>query len=337
MAVLASRLKKEDNFGLRPMDPMRDLGAVADLIEEAFAADLDHSGQNALRELRWLSRIKPVLWWMVYANPDHTDFLSGFVWEENNKLVGNITINRHRAGSRRWLISNLAVSKNYRRRGIARSLMHAALGLVEEFNGSVVSLQVRADNEAALQLYRNLNFKEISGTTYLSVNHVPKVARIMPLPAAVVFRNRNYNLSDSRTAYDLACVATPLAVQKEWPIRQGHFRLNSNEQFTNAISWLWRGGPAVHWCVEDGHRFVATVNIQPGNWRKPHQIDLTVHPDWRGELEMPLIGRALNYLGRIGSRPISVRHPSYHPKAVESYRAFGFKENQTLIWMKRDM
>ena len=72
MAVLVH--SRKEYFGLRPMDPMKDLKGVADLIEEAFIHDLDRSGQNALRELRWLSRLTPVVWWMVTFNPDHTDF-----------------------------------------------------------------------------------------------------------------------------------------------------------------------------------------------------------------------------------------------------------------------
>ncbi|MEM7344562.1 MAG: GNAT family N-acetyltransferase, partial [Chloroflexota bacterium] len=137
---------RDEYFGLRPMDPLKDLGGVADLIEAAFADDLDSAGQNALRELRWLGRIKPVLWWMVYFSIDHTDFLSGFVWEENQTIVGNITVNRASVTSRRWLISNVAVAEPYRGRGIARSLMDAALELVKEYNGRSVSLQVRSDN-----------------------------------------------------------------------------------------------------------------------------------------------------------------------------------------------
>ena len=133
MAVLAQ--SRKEHFGLRPMDPLKDLKGVADLIEEAFAADLDRSGQNALRELRWLSRLKPLLWWMITFNPEHGDFLSGFVWEEDNRVVGNITVNQSSPGSRRWLISNVAVAKEYRQRGIARGLMYAALELVNEYHG----------------------------------------------------------------------------------------------------------------------------------------------------------------------------------------------------------
>jgi ribosomal protein S18 acetylase RimI-like enzyme len=337
MAVLANQIKKEDSFGLRPMDPMKDLRSVADLIEEAFANDLDQSGQNALRELRWLGRMKPILWWMIYANPDHTDFLSGFVWEEGRRIVGNITINRNNAGSKRWLISNLAVSEKYRGRGIARGLMYAAMELVKEYNGSVVSLQVRADNQPARNLYRDLNFKEISGTTYLSANVVPSVEQYKPLPNNLVLRERSFNLADNRAAYDLACVATPLVVQKEWPIRQSHFRLNSNEQITNNLAWLWGGGAIARWVVEEGSRFVALMNVYVGTWKKNHQIELTVHPDLRGELEKRLIDRAVVYLSKWRNRSISVRHPAYHTEAVAAYKSLGFRESQTLTWMKREL
>lgn len=335
MAVLASQVTEKD-FGLRPMDPVRDLRGVADLIEESFADDLDQSGKSALRELRWLSRLKPILWWMVYANPDHTDFLSGFVWEEERQIVGNITINRTGPASRRWLISNLAVLKKYRRRGIARGLMYAALELADDYNGSVVSLQVRADNDPALQLYHDLKFKEISGITHLWAKTVPPVA-VTPLPKAVVLRPHRFDKADSRAAYNLACAAVPLAVQKEWPLRQSQYRLSGNDQFSNAFRWLWGGGPSAYWLAEDGQRAVAAVNVYPGAWGAQHVIDLTVHPDWRGLLEKPLISQALDYLLRWRSRTITIRHPAYHTEAVEVYKTFGLQETQTLIWMKREM
>jgi ribosomal protein S18 acetylase RimI-like enzyme len=336
MAVLARRRTEEKRFaGLRAMDPMKDLRGVADLIEEAFASDLDRSGQSALQELRWLSRLKPILWWMVYASPDHTDFLSGFVWEEDKKIVGNITINRTSVGSRRWLISNLAVAKNYRGQGIARGLMYAAIELVKEYNGLSVALQVRADNRVARHLYESLHFKEISGTAYLWIRRVPKV-EVEPLPKDLVLRVRNADSNDNREAYSLASIATPLSVQKEWPLRHGQFRLNQNETFGNFFRWFSGGGPLVHWVVEEGGRFIGLVNIKPGTWGQAHQIELIVHHDWRGRLERPLISRALAYLYPWRTRNIFIKHPAHHPEAVAVYKEFGFIENQTLIWMKRE-
>lgn len=335
MAVLTQQRAKE-YFGLRPMDPMKDLRGVADLIEEAFANDLDRSGKSALQELRWLSRLKPILWWMVYANPDHTDFLSGFVWEEDHKIVGNITVNRTRAGSRRWLISNLAVSKDYRGRGIARGLMYAGLELVKEYNGTSVSLQVRADNETAQRLYQSLDFREVSGTAYLWVRRMPKV-ETYPLPLQVSLRERKVDTKDTREAYNLAIVSTPLSAQKEWPLRQSQFQLNSGEPLNNFLRRLAGTGSSTHWVVEEGLRFVALVNIRPGIWKQAHQIELIVHPDWRGRLEKPLLSRALAYLYPWRNKGISIRHPADHVEAIAAYKELGFTETQTLLWMKLDM
>ncbi len=335
MAVLA-RGRTEAFFGLRPMEPMKDLQGVADLIEEAFARDLDRAGQSALQELRWLSRVKPILWWMIKTNPDHTDFLSGFVWEESDKIVGNITVNRTGLGSRRWLISNVAVSKYYRGRGIARSLMYAAIELVKEYHGASVSLQVRTNNEPAKQLYQSLEFKEISGTTYLSSNRVPKV-KCSPLPQRINLRHRDYTTTDARDTYGLACAATPLTVQKEWPLRQRHFRLHSGERINDIFRWVVGGGASVFWAVNDGRRLISIVNVRPGSWRQTHKIELIVHPDWRGYLERPLISRALQYLSPWCNRGITLKHPAYHTEAIEAYKEFGLKETQTLTWLKLDI
>lgn len=322
------------------MDPLKDLRGVANLIEEAFADDLDRSGQSALRELRWLSYMKPILWWMVVFSSDHNDFLSGFVWEEDRKIVGNITVNRTAPGSRRWLISNLAVAKNYRGRSIARGLMYAGIELVREYNGTSVSLQVRSDNAPAKHLYESLKFREISGTTHLRLNRIPRIDRqdLPPLPKEVTIRPRRFDSIDARQSYQLASAAVPPEVQREWPLRQSRFRLDGQEQWlTNFFQKIIGGGSAMYWVVENGHSFVATLNVQPGILGKLHQIELIVHPDWRGYLEKTLIGRALNYLYGWQGTGITLKHPADHTQAIQAYKEWGFEESQTLIWMKHDM
>ena len=339
MAAVLTHSHSQKQFGLRPMDPMKDLRGVADLIEEAFASDLDRSGQSALRELRWLSYMGPILWWMVYLSPDHSDFLSGFVWEENKKIVGNITINRTAPGSRRWMISNLAVAKNYRQRGIARGLMYTALELVKEYNGTSVSLQVRADNTAAKKLYESLDFTPVSGTTYLSARNVPPVKKEEEgsLPDGITLRSQSYSSADVRQAYDLASASIPIALQKEWPLRQRHFQLSDGERLNNYFRRLIGAGPSARWIVEDGRRFVGLVNIQPGFLREAHRIELIVHPDWRGSLEKPLVVRTLRYLWPWRKNGLIIKQPAEHVEAIQAYKACGVGEEQTLIWMKLDM
>jgi ribosomal protein S18 acetylase RimI-like enzyme len=331
MAVLAR--SRENYFGLREMNPLRDLGQVADLIEEAFSADLDQAGQNALRELRWLSRMKPLLWWMLTFNPAHTDFLSGFVWEEDGNVVGNITVNQTSSTSQRWLISNVAVSKNYRERGIARSLMDAGMELARESHGNSISLQVRADNVPARRLYDSLGFDEISGTTFLALEQIKK-SRHVSWPTGVTFRPRRFTTRDTRSAYNLACAATPILWQREWPIRRERFDLNFSDYFNNLWYQFLGGQPCAYWVAEEGRRFVGMVNIFTGLFGKEYRIELFVHPDWRGVLEPPLISRALAYIYPRSRQVVRVKHSADHGEAIEAFKSFGFKEEQTLVWMK---
>lgn len=318
------------------MDPLKDLAGVADLIEEAFATDLDSSGQSALRELRWLARLKPLLWWMVTFNPEHSDFLSGFVWDEDGKVVGNITVNQTSPGGRRWLISNVAVSKNYRGRGIARGMMYAALELVKELDGVSVSLQVRADNVTARHLYDTLGFKAIAAHTFLRLKRVPAATEAL-FPQGITFRPRRPGVAETRQAHQLACATVSTAVQKEWPIGHSRFRLGLAEQLNKLLNVLLGGPASAYWVVEEGARFVGMLNITAGLMGQRHGLELYVHPDWRGQLETPLISRALNYLYPWRKRGVRVKHSADHPEAVEAFKALGFEEEQTLVWMKLEI
>jgi [ribosomal protein S18]-alanine N-acetyltransferase len=58
-------------------------------------------------------------------------------------------------------ILTLAVAGAARRRGVGRALMQAAMAQAEADGAETMSLEVAADNEAALALYRGLGFGEI--------------------------------------------------------------------------------------------------------------------------------------------------------------------------------
>ena len=108
--------------GLRPLDPRNDLSQVADLIEEAFGTELEPGGLAALRDLRVLSHMGPLVGLMARSDPYLEDVLGGFVWIEDDRVVGNVTLQRMDSYGSRWQIANVAVSKDYRGRGIGRAL-----------------------------------------------------------------------------------------------------------------------------------------------------------------------------------------------------------------------
>jgi ribosomal protein S18 acetylase RimI-like enzyme len=333
VAILARR--KTESSGLRPMEPSRDLASVARLIQTAFADELDRSGQAALREMRHMSRLGPILWWLDRASVEFSELLSGFVWVEEGRIVGNVTVSRAAPGSRRWIISNVAVARAHQGQGIAQALMDAAIELIYEWGGQIVTLQVREGNGPAVHIYRTMGFQEIFGTTYLRLDRVPEVE---PSPLVETrLRHRRFTVKDARQDYQLACAATPEDVQIEQPIHLGRYRLGFEQSIADRTRQLVGGGPTLRLVLERDRDFEATIVAETGTWWRESQVSLTVHPASRGQVERELISHALYHLKRWPRRPTLVRHPTYHPEGIEAFRSFGFQEERTLLWMRRDL
>lgn len=138
-----------------------DLQAVADLVELCFAETLDDSGRNYLRRMRSSAQFGAFLRWIPRAADGMNLPYMGYVWQEDGQVVGNVSLISFSVhGERRYLIANVAVHPHFRRRGIARQLTLAALRLARQHRVRSVWLQVREENEAALNLYRSLGFIE---------------------------------------------------------------------------------------------------------------------------------------------------------------------------------
>ena len=131
--------------GVRPLDARRDLSAVVKLMELGFGAELDPPG---LRTLARLQRAARRSWWAQLWGLDTIE-LPGFVWVEGGTIVANLSVRRAASGRGGWLIGNVVVHPQQRRRGIGRALMEAALAAVQERGARWVGLEVRADNAAA--------------------------------------------------------------------------------------------------------------------------------------------------------------------------------------------
>ena len=80
----------------------------------------------------------------------------GAVEAENDELVGYLIISRYVDA---WHVMNIAVAPEYRRRGIARSLMERLFEVTARDARRGYTLEVRVSNEAAIRLYEELGFK----------------------------------------------------------------------------------------------------------------------------------------------------------------------------------
>ncbi len=147
---------------LRPLNILHDLPYVADLIEKCFASTMDSEGRSYLQQMRRAGRDNTFLKWASNAVETASMPLSGYVWEENGDIIGNVSLIPHRyRGKRIYLIANVATHPDHRRRGIGRALTIAAISHARARHASETWLYVRDDNPGAIALYLGLGFEEI--------------------------------------------------------------------------------------------------------------------------------------------------------------------------------
>ena len=91
------------------------------------------------------------------AQWDPADYLGYdlLVATEEDRVIGFLVSRRTGEGERELL--NLAVTPEYRRRGVARALAKTFL----DAGGGTVFLEVRESNESARKFYKSLGFKEL--------------------------------------------------------------------------------------------------------------------------------------------------------------------------------
>ncbi|MCB0102727.1 MAG: GNAT family N-acetyltransferase [Anaerolineales bacterium] len=146
---------------LRPLSIFRDLPPVADLIEQCFSSTMDNDGRRYIQDMRRAGGDHGFLQWANRVADSTSLPLTGFVWEEDHRIIGNVSLvpfrrNKHRL----YLIANVAVHPEHRRRGIARALTLHAMQHAREKNIDDLWLHVRADNFDAIPLYQSLGFVE---------------------------------------------------------------------------------------------------------------------------------------------------------------------------------
>ncbi|MDO9303651.1 MAG: GNAT family N-acetyltransferase [Anaerolineales bacterium] len=146
---------------LRSLNVLRDLPAVADLIEMCFSSTMDSDGKRYVQDMRRAGNDNSFARWANRAAESTSLPLSGYVWEENGKVVGNASLIPFRHNKRRfYLIANIATHPDYRRMGIARALTERAMQHAHEKKVDNIWLHVREDNLGAIELYTKLGFIE---------------------------------------------------------------------------------------------------------------------------------------------------------------------------------
>ena len=162
---------------LRPLNIVRDLPGVADLVEKCFANTMDAEGRNYIQQMRRAGQDNAFLRWASTAVETVSMPLSCYVWEENGEIIGNVSLIPYRHSRKKYyLIANVAVRLEDRRRGIGRSLTIVAMQHARPRHAFETWLHVRADNPGAIELYRSLGFIELARRTSWQASPDPNIS-----------------------------------------------------------------------------------------------------------------------------------------------------------------
>lgn len=320
MATLTSTLPLPAP-NIRPFDINRDLSPVADLIDLCFAETLDADGRRYLRQMRAAARNSNFLRWANRVGDQLSMPMSGFVWEDRGKLIGNLSLIPFNSWRRRvFLIANVAVHPLFRRQGIGRALTQAALQAVRLRGAGLPWLQVRQENAGAFDLYRQLGFVErLRRTTW----HATGGGESLPPVEGVTLENRRSKDWVQQRAWFLHNY--PPEMHWHMPVELSLFD-------PGLMGWLQRlmnGTFFRHWSVRRAGRLLGVLTWQ-GTHTFADSLWLHTSPQYDDEVIRSLLPYAQRRLG--ARRPLALDYPA--GRGAAAFEAVGMHTHQTLIWMQ---
>jgi len=321
--------------GIRPVNLRTDLASIADLVELCFGPTMTEAGRAAVREMRMVSQSGWLTLALYGADRVLGGLEQGFVWIEEGRIVGNVSVspaNYPRSEGVGYLVANVAVHPDYRRQGIAQSLVRAALELVKQKGGNFAVLQVEASNEVAYRLYTRLGFRAERG--FAQWNH-PAHMRTPPRPEImpnITLRQAN----EWRAELALAELVRPNSQGGlGWlhPTSPQAFRPSISHTLSN---WMLARSEE-RWIIHrEGSRdasIIASLQAIRG-FGGAQRLVLLVHPSQQGTLEEPLINYALRVAD--GRYSVAIEHPTDDVEASRVFERNLFQRQTAHIHMRYD-
>ncbi len=310
---------------IRPINLRRDLVAIADLIEVAFAGQMDVEGREYLRHIRQVS--SSLGGYIMDGTTPETSQLpfQGYLWEEDGRIIGNLTlILVRKQQTRTYFIANVAVLPEYRGRGIGRQLTDRAIAHVQAHQGRRIYLQVRSDNAIAQHIYRNSGFEDFScRTTWIFSQH-RRPGALLSTGTKVTRRNRE-----------------DWPQQKEWLIQTYPSEIAWNlpfsmdrlkpELFTNLNNFL-NGFSSRTWSARQNGRLIGVASWESG-FTGSDYVWLATSPALEDNAIRSLVPVVLSRVFR--PQRVMINYPVGRGNAA--FLDCGMRELNTLVWMKKEI
>jgi ribosomal protein S18 acetylase RimI-like enzyme len=322
MASITLPARSKSHEHLRPLNILRDLPGVADLIELCFSNTMDNEGRSYVQQMRNAGRDDFFLKWANKMADSASLPMTGFVWEENGKIIGNSSLVPFKyRGKKIYLIANVATHPDYRRRGIARALTEAAIYHARQKKADTVWLHVRDDNPGAARLYEELGFRERARRTTWQASTDP----LLPEPETDIdITTRQPRFWHQQRQWLEMLHPDELAWHRNW---------NWNSLEPGLWNWLYRllvEFELQQWAALKNGNLQAVLAWAPASGRYGDSLWAAMKPDGDETALKVLLMNARRRLRH--RRALTFEYPA--GQAVEAIQSAGFHAQRTLIWMR---
>lgn len=307
--------------GLRSFDARRDLQAVADLIELGFAETLDDDGRRYLSQMRAAANSYRNLGWLGIAGSLSSYSMSGYVWEEEGRLIGNLSLIPYLIGARRcYMIANVVVHPDYRRRGIGRALTVKALEHCRNTACPVAWLQVREENGGAIALYQSLGFQERARrTTWQSQGDIPVPGSI---EGVKITSRMGLHWAEQRRWLQ---ANYPKELLWNLPLKLNSLRPG----LMGGVTRIFSDTSISQWSIQRQGKLCAVAAWQTTQ-NQQNILWLAAPPDADAGVLQALLAHARQRIPT--RRPATLDYPA--GQSAAAIQGAGFRSHQTLIWME---
>ncbi len=305
---------------------------VIKLLDIVFEKELESKGLMVKAIFDEYKSIRPIMNFLGLFSKNYRHGFDGFVFEnEDGEIVASVNIGY---SLYYWELSMVATHPDYRRQGLAKQLVIAAIKHAKEYGAQLCVLEVSKENEPAYKLYRNLGFVHYDSITrqslaYSGLSEIPMI----DLPEGYELREFDRSKKSNQARYDLDLKVTPEDVQVFNPVDKRKYFKPLLIRILRPIIRPLLKIKNYDWFVYSGENLVGHVSASPSRREgAPHGIALMLDPAHAQILSEPMISHSLVTLKKnttvAGNTLVEFR--TSETDQLETTRKYGFIDVESM-------